>query len=215
MSHLFLKLPHKLNFNLNLDSILASMDQDIININNPHRAHVDTSYGTYWQLFPTNIRFSRNFVRDFPNESNHIVDQIIKLQDETKKLYEHKNENNWMVNSFINHTVSLGRIGLIKINAGISVPPHRDRTRHLTLSIGLKNSNTCETHFSRHNDVREFWKSGTDHFTLEDNTAYLTQVTKNHAVKSLVSQESNLERLILSYTILRPAERNGSNYGDG
>jgi len=197
---------YKFNSNLNLnwkdiDNIFNSITLEFSNDVNSPKVYIlnDTSNPTYWQYYPwTRTRFTRNFGRNFINESKEVINCLALLQSTAKK---EDFEDLQMYNSLINHKFDYKRVQLIKSVAGVDVLPHHDNGRKYVINIGLKNSNTCTTYISESRDTKEFWTHNPKSFTMQDGEAFLINVDKFHAVKSLVDKDSNLDRYLITYML--------------
>ena len=199
----FHKLASNLNIGMNdyLDEILNNIPYELSNEEHSPEVlvwRVPTNVA-YWQYYPhTRTRFTRNFGRRFPKVSKHIVDQLIKLQFTVQK---EDFSDQKMYEAFINHTFDYQRVQLTKIISGIGVLPHYDHGREYVINIGVRNSNTCKVYVSDDQIIRGFRKKNLQSFIMEDNDAYILNVDKAHAVKTLVTPEDNLDRYLISYML--------------
>ncbi len=198
---------HKLASNLNigidchLDEILYNIPDELSNAKNSPDVFVwDVPKNkAYWQFYPyTRTRFTRNFGRRFPNISNHIAEQLNALRSSVK-IEAFADQQ--MYQAFINHKFDYQRVQLSKIISGIDVLPHIDNGREYVINIGVRNSNTCKVFISDNQSTKDFWQKNLESFVMEDNDAYIINADHAHAVKSLVTEESNLDRYIISYML--------------
>lgn len=198
----FYKLTNNLFINWeNLNSILNSITLEYANDKNSPEIYIlrDSEKPVYWQHYPkTRTRFTRNFGINFVNESKQVVNNLALLQQSVKpecfsdqKMYE----------AFVNHKFDYKRVQLSKLMSGFGALPHIDNGREYVINIGLKNSNTCKTYTADTNVIRGFRQQKLESFIMQDNEAYIINVDKAHAVKTLVTPDDNLDRYIISYML--------------
>lgn len=198
---------HKLTSNLNvgiseyLDDILYNIPDELSNEKNSHDVFVWNvpKNKAYWQYYPyTRTRFTRNFGRRFPDISKHIVEQLSRLRSFAK--IEEFNDKK-MYDAFINHQFDYQRVQLTKIISGVDVLPHIDNGREYVINIGVRNSNTCQVFISDNQNTKDFWQGNLQSFVMEDNDVYIMNVDCAHAVKPLITKDSNLDRYLITYML--------------
>jgi hypothetical protein len=198
---------HKLTSNLDtgisdqLDDILYNIPDELSNEKNSHEVFVWNvpKNKAYWQYYPyTRTRFTRNFGRRFPEISKRIVDQLIILRS-SAKIEEFEDQK--MYEAFMNHKFDYQRVQLTKIISGVDVLPHIDNGREYVINIGVRNSNTCQVFISDNQNTKDFWQGNLQSFVMEDNDVYIINVDKVHAVNTLVTPESNLDRYLVTYML--------------
>lgn len=199
----FHKLTSNLNINIRdcLDDILNNIPDEVSNEKNSHEVFVwDVPKNkAYWQYYPyTRTRFTRNFGRAFPNISKHIVEQLI-IARSSAKIEEFEDQK--MYKAFINHKFDYQRVQLSKIISGVNVLPHIDNGREYVINIGIRNSNTCQVFIANDQNKKDFWQGNLQSFIMEDNDAYIINVDKVHAVNTLVTPKSNLDRYLITYML--------------
>jgi hypothetical protein len=153
----------------------------------------DPSGIPFWQKYPANVSFARNFYINFQNECQIVADSLYKIKPE---ILEALNEIG-ILNAdikFIPH-----KVGLMRIPAGTSILPHIDINRSICINVGLKNSNSAITHVSDFK-VENFWSNPLETYKMEDGDVYLLNVKKTHAVKP-ADENNNLDRYIITYTL--------------
>jgi hypothetical protein len=210
MSTNFHKLASNLKTNLNyyLDELLSKIPNEISNeTNSPDVVILPMSDDVaYWQYYPyTRTRFTRNFGRRFPNISKHIIEQLIPLQSSVK---QEDFEDQKMYEAFVNHKFDHERVQLTKVIAGVGVLPHIDTGREYVINIGVRNSNTCKVYMANNQNIKDFRQEKLESFIIEDNEAYILNVDHAHAVKTLVSKDSNLDRYLITYRLTDPCTDN-------
>jgi hypothetical protein len=197
---------HKLTNNLfidwnNLDSILNSITLEYNNDANSPKVYIlrDPKNPVYWQYYPkTRTRFTRNFGINFVNESMQVVNNLKLIQQCVRE--ENFSDKN-MYEAFMNHEFDYKRVQLSKITSGIGALPHIDNGREYVINIGLRNSNTCKTYIADTKVIRGFRQNKLESFIMQDNEAYIMNVDKAHAVKTLVTPDDKLDRYIISYML--------------
>jgi len=199
----FYKLSSNLKLGIDecLDDILKNIPVELSNNKNSPNVFVwqQSPNEAFWQYYPyTNTRFTRNFGKRFPEISKYIVSQLIILQESVKK---EDFSDLRMYESFIKHKFDYKKVQLTKIVAGFSVLPHIDNGREYVINIGIRNSNTCKVYMSDNRSVKDFEKQNLQSFIVEDNEAYILNVDNAHAVKTLVSKDSNLDRYLITYML--------------
>lgn len=200
MSKNFFKFENTVPLAWDMNYILSSITKEFSNIENSYKVVDVKTNDPYWQYYPyTHTCFSRNFGINFPKESIEVIEHLKNLQSMTKK---EDIEDPIMFNTFIRHKFDYRRVGLIKAVAGVDILPHIDNGRKFVINIGLMNSNSCTTYVADSFNNKDFWNLSLESFTMEDGRAYILNVDKSHAVKSLVAAESKLDRYIVTYRLL-------------
>jgi hypothetical protein len=154
----------------------------------------------HWQYFDSGIYFSRNFNIEFSNYCQEVVDVLIKIQDNLRRI----DNNSAMVNLFLNHIVRVNNVLLVKVSSGKNVDLHYDRTRSYSINIGLKNSNTCLTHVYSGARVANTFinEENIKHtYQMNDGDAYIIATCQPHSVESLTHQTESKDRYIVSYCL--------------
>lgn len=154
----------------------------------------------HWQYFDSGIYFSRNFNIEFPNHCQEVVDTLIKMQDNLRRI----DNNSALVNLFLNHIVRVNNVLLVKVPAGKNVDLHYDRTRSYSINIGLKNSNTCLTHVYSGARVDNTFinEENIKHtYQMNDGDAYIIATCQPHSVESLTHHTESKDRYIISYCL--------------
>jgi hypothetical protein len=200
---------HKLTNNLfinwrDLDLILNSITLELSNEVNSPEVYVldDPTSPVYWQYYPkTRTRFTRNFGRTFVKASKQVVNHLALLQQAVR---QENFSDQKMYEAFVNHKFDYKRVQLSKISSGIGVLPHIDNGREYVINIGLKNSNTCKTYIADTSVIKGFRQRKLESFIMQDNEAYIINVDKAHAVKTLVTEDDKLDRYIISYMLTEP-----------
>jgi len=159
----------------------------------------DSSGKPHWQVFESNIAFSRNFYKNFKDDCLGVAYALHDLKDELQTT-DHTSK---LIDTFLNHDIQPERVGLIMTYPAKIVNPHVDRTRDICINIGLANSNTATTYVS-HGIVseKEFWKTDIDNFTMDDGSVYIMDVKNTHAVKSNLHGNDLRIRYIITYNML-------------
>lgn len=195
----FFKFENKVPLNWDMSSILGTITKEFSNTEDSYKIVNIQTDDPYWQYYPyTHTCFTRNFGVNFPKESIEVIEYLKKLQSTTKK---EDIKDPVMFNTFIKHKFDYKRVGLIKAVAGVDILPHKDNGRKFVINIGLKNSNTCTTYVADSFNNKDFWDLNPESFTMEDGDAYILNVDKSHAVKSLVAAETKLDRYIVTYRL--------------
>jgi hypothetical protein len=198
---------HKIASNLNtdlyeyFDTILADIPCELSNDeDSPQVLDLDVpNHIAYWQYYPyTGTRFTRNFGRRFPKIAKNIVNQLIAIQSSIKK---EKFEDQKMYHAFVNHKFNHERVQLTKITSGVGVLPHYDHGREYVINIGVRNSNTCKVYIANNKNIEGFLTETLKSFVIEDNEAFIINVDKAHAVKTLVKAEDKLDRYLITYML--------------
>lgn len=200
MNKSFCKLGADLNIQWdNIDDVINSITQEFTNKTNNHEVYVAPIKGAYWQYYPyTHTRFTRNFGVTFKQEATAIVECLTHLQSTAKK---ENFADLKMYESLIYHKFDYKKVQLIKAVAGVDTLPHIDNGREYVINIGLKNSNTCTTYISGCSNAKDFWLQNPSSFTMNNFEAYLINADNMHAVKSLVSSDSKLDRYLVTYML--------------
>lgn len=194
----------KLGTNLNIpwsdiDIAINGITEEFTNKINSYEVFVAPIKGAYWQYYPyTRTRFTRNFGATYKQVAMSIVECLKNLQSTVKK---ENFADLRMYESLISHTFDYKRVQLIKAVAGVDTLPHIDNGREFVINIGLKNSNTCTTYISDCSNAKDFWLQNPSSFTINDCEAYLINADNMHAVKSLVSSDSKLDRYLATYML--------------
>jgi hypothetical protein len=198
----FYKLTNNLFINWkNLDSILDSITLEHTNDKNSPEIYIlkDSKNPVYWQHYPkTRTRFTRNFGVNFVNESKQVVNNLALLQHAVR---QENFSDQKMYEAFVNHKFDYKRVQLSKLSCGVGALPHIDNGREYVINIGLKNSNTAKTYIADTNVIRGFRQQKLESFIMQDNEAYIINVDKAHAVKTLVTPDENTNRYIISYML--------------
>ena len=170
--------------------------KDFIEVYTPNRAIYDPIDGkSYWQKFPNNILFARNFYNNCTAECIEVVERLRVIQESMSV------EGNHLINIFKNHKLSPKKVNLIKTVPGTDVGLHQDITRTICLNIGLKNSNKWETQISNSNNIKDFNISHKHSFTMNDGDGYLLHINNPHQVVCLTKNDLGSQRFIISYTL--------------
>lgn len=197
----FYKLTNNLFVNWDLDKILDAITLEYSNETDSPEVYIlkDSNYPVYWQHYPkTRTRFTRNFGINFVNASKQIVNKLALLQQSVK---QENFSDQKMYEAFVNHKFDYKRVQLSKLESGIGALPHIDNGREYVINIGVRNSNTCKTYIADTSIIRGFRQQKLESFIMQDNEAYIINVDKAHAVKTLVTPEDNLDRYIISYML--------------
>jgi len=164
----------------------------------------------HWQYFDNGIYFSRNFNLAFPAQCKEIINTLAVLQFSNRRRLLYRNnarsliDNSYMMQLFAKHTLSIDKVLLVKVASGQNVELHFDSTRDYAINIGLKNSSTCLTHVYsgdkiEHSLINE--KNVRHTFQMNDGDAYLIATCQPHAVESLISNNDNKDRYLISYCL--------------
>ncbi len=159
----------------------------------------DPSGALHWQVFSPGLAFSRNFYINFPNECEQIANKIRALQCDL--LNTEITTDDYLIKSFLEHTVNKHGINLIRILPGKGIGPHFDITRDISINIGLQNSETCTTNIAFTPTVDNFYKNPMVSYTMNDGDVYLLLVKNAHSVTSNISTDSDRVRYIITYNI--------------
>lgn len=193
--------------NLNADAIISKIEKTIVSQNlsvvtiikdNPDIWQYYKLGTPFWQQYKSGICFARNFYKFFPDECDIVVDTLKSIKNE---LHSNTTNTSDILSLFLNSTFIPIRVNLMKIPSGVIVEPHTDVNRSVCINIGLKNSNSAITYVSEHQE-KDFWNNPTDTYQMEDGDVYLLNVKKTHAVKYVATNASNLDRYIITYTLL-------------
>lgn len=206
MRERFVKLSTDFAFNFDVDKIISEFDGDRVDptatSETNHKIYRDPSGVPHWQYFSgSNIRFARNFVGNYYRQCVSIAKQLTDIQNQIKK---NGNISNSLIEYFLSHTINADNVGLIKQQSGVIVKPHIDYSRTISLNIGLKNSNTATTYVSGTSDVKNFESLDLESYTMNDGDVYLLRTQFSHSVKSLMTAEDNLDRYIVTYSLVAP-----------
>ena len=200
MNNIFKKTATGIKFSwdiLELEKQFIGELMDGTDINGRYVSFSDPLKRPHWQRFPRGILFARNFSINFPKECLEVANAIYKIQTELKK----EESDDELSKIFLSHKINPASVNIIKIIAGNTVPAHDDVTRALSLNIGLINSNSCETQIINTTDNLNFDHHDIKSFIMNDGDAYLLKVSNSHRINSLVTNDSGLDRYIISYTI--------------
>lgn len=154
----------------------------------------------HWQYFNSGIYFSRNFHNAFKNQCQEVADKLTELQNKLRQA----DSQSILVKLFLNHTIKLTNILVVKVSAGTNVDLHYDKTRSYSLNIGLKNSNTCLTHVysGERVDYTLINEKNIKHtYQMNDGDAYIIATCQPHYVESLIYHNESKDRYIISYCI--------------
>lgn len=204
MGERFVKLSTDFKFDFDIDQLISRFDGDRIDpsATTPygHRYYSDPSGIPHWQLFSgSNARFSRNFALNFPEHCDSIARQLVELQRNIKKSGSVESP---LVLAFLNHKIEANKVGLLKQQSGVTINPHVDNARTISLNIGIKNSNTATTYVRGSPDTEDFYSGDLERYTMNDGDVYLLRTQYAHAVKSLVTDRSDRDRTIITYTLV-------------
>lgn len=195
----FHKFHNKVNIDLDLEQILSQITKEFSNEQNTYHVFETDTTEPYWQIYPyTGTIFSRNFSSNFTKESKQIIEQFEVLRS---SVCETDFANKTMYEIFCNHQFDYRKVQLIKTAAGENVKPHIDNGRKFVLNVGLRNSNTCTTYLAATSDKTNFWSDNPSSFVMQDNEVYMVNVDAAHAVRSMVSADSGLDRYLITYKI--------------
>lgn len=199
MDNNFCKIGTNLNISwANMEHAISNITQEFSNKVNTYEVYVAPINEAYWQYYPyTRTRFTRNFGATHKQEAMAVVECLNALKFTVKKedFVDQK-----MYYSLMNHKFDYKRVQLIKAVAGVDTLPHSDNGREYVINIGLKNSNTCTTYISD-STTADFWKENPKSFTMQNNEAYIINADKVHAVKSNVTEDSKLDRYLITYML--------------
>lgn len=185
-----------------------SVSWDIEKLTQDFPVHVSTGYDgvnadqtgqAHWQYFAdAKIYFSRNFYRNYRQESHEIFDYIVDLQSKYKKL-EPKSK---LLGLFLEHELHPSFITIVKVDPESQVVTHIDYSRVASINIGVKNSHAGITHvwdgevlprvFINEQNVKYSYQ-------MNDGHAYLLNTKQPHSVTPAVGV--SLTRFIVSYSI--------------
>lgn len=200
MAERFLKLGEHLEIDIDLNLLISKFDGDRIDPSGKNTGYADPSGVLHWQYFTrSGARFARNVYRNLKIECESIANSLIGLQTYIRS--EKNDSENPMIREFLNHRFNPERVTFIKQAAGISIKPHIDVSRSLTLNIGLSNSDTGKTVVSDSSDVKHFITSDLQSYIMSDGDVYLLKTANAHSVESLVPVQSELDRYIMTYAI--------------
>jgi hypothetical protein len=188
---------YNVKFNLNADYIISKIEKTIVSQNLSGAIILKDESGIpFWQKYESGICFARNFYTAFPTECNIVARTLTSIKDE---LYNTDNPSEFLL-LFLNSTILSWKVNLMKVPSGLNVSPHTDVNRSTCINIGLKNSNTAITYVSNYTE-ENFWSNPTEEYQMEDGDVYLLNNKKTHAIKSIVSKDSNLDRYIITCTL--------------
>ena len=183
----FFKLSTDFKFDFDIDNVISKIgdDQHDPNELNMHPSVYNSPTGElHWQCFyPSKIRFARNIYRNLTKECDSIANSLILLKYHARQTMFNSNS---LLDRFLKHSINPQRIGIIKQQRGCTILAHTDKTRSLTLNIGLKNSNTGRT-----------WVEDQS-YIMQDHDVYLLNTSLTHSVESLSTE---YDRYVISYTI--------------
>lgn len=200
----FKHLYSSLTVSWEIETLAEKFTDDIVVDNNKDAPQFKSDGSPHWQYYKPHIRFSRNFYRNFPDESIEVTDKLKLLQNTVRDTYIINNfdTDNILLQRFLIHDFNPMAVTILKINAGVSVVPHIDSSRQSTLNIGLRNSNSCQTIISDITDVKnlsDFNQRVQGSYIMNDGDVYLLSTMHGHAVKSL----SNInDRYLITYPLL-------------
>jgi hypothetical protein len=196
MSSNFQKI-YNAKIDINTDDILSKIEKTVVSQNISGNVLKDDTGIPFWQKYKSNICFARNFYTTFSKECEIVAHTLNNIKNELSDT----NNPSYMLSLFLNSAIIPKRVNLIKIPCGVTVDPHTDLNRKICVNIGLKNSNSATTYVSDYEE-KDFWNNPTEDYQMEDGDMYLLNVEKTHAVKSIVSKDSNLDRYIITYNLL-------------
>lgn len=147
----------------------------------------------FWQKYPANVSFARNFYINFQDECQKVADELSKIKPEILEALNEVDILNPDI-KFIPH-----KVGLMRLYTGTSILPHTDINRSICINIGLKNSNSAITYVSDY-QVENFWNNPLETYQMEDGDVYLLNVKNTHAVKPAY-ENNNVDRYIITYTL--------------
>jgi len=200
MSDRFFKLTEHLEFDFDLDMLLSKFDGDRIDPSGENRPYPDPSGVLHWQYFTgSGARFARNVYKNLKYECDSVINSLQNLQ--ARISADATIRENSMIKEFLNHRLRPERVTFIKQAAGMTIKPHIDSRRSLTLNIGLRNSNTGKTYVSDSSNVKNFAISDLQSYTMLDGDVYLLKTANAHSVETLIDVDSNLDRYIITYAI--------------
>jgi hypothetical protein len=195
MNSLFVKLTSNFKVELNLEEMFLQFGPEFICEPSDGKGYVTKSkdHRVFWQTYLNGTAFARDFSFTFPNEAKKITDQIRALQNQ---VFE---SDSPLIKTFKAATIFPVDLMLLRINQDARV--HIDGKRAIALNIGLRNSNTKETVISEDTNIENFQESKLHSFTMEDGDAYLINTRHPHAVNSIVKENYNNPRYIITHTI--------------
>jgi hypothetical protein len=196
MSFKFQKI-YNAKIDINIDDIISKIEKTIVSHNIAGSTLKDTTGIPFWQQYKSNICFARNFYKAFPSD----CEKIAYILEDIKKELGDVTDPSDMLSLFLNSTIVPNNVNLMKIPCGVTIEPHTDLNRKICVNIGLKNSNSAITYVSDYEE-KDFWNNPAQTYQMEDGDMYLLNVKKTHAVKSIVSRDSNLDRYIITYTLV-------------
>jgi hypothetical protein len=207
----FAKLSSDIKFNFDINGLLDKFDGDRVdpNANGPwnHKIYHDPSGVLHWQYFSgSNTRFSRNFYRNCRDECEHITERMQQIQRIIRETYENQSS---ITKAFLDHKFITENIVLIMQKSGVSIAPHTDYSRPISLNIGLKNSNAGTTYvaptteFKSYRTIDDFKALDCQSYTMNDGDVYLLSTKYTHCVESCVTPKDNRDRYIVSYSIVQ------------
>ena len=196
MSFKFQKI-YNAKIDINIDDIISKIEKTIVSQNIAGSTLKDTTGIPFWQQYKSNICFARNFYKAFPSD----CEKISYILEDIKKELGDVTDPSDMLSLFLNSTIVPNNVNLMKIPCGVTIEPHTDLNRKICVNIGLKNSNSAITYVSDYEE-KDFWNNPSQTYQMEDGDMYLLNVKKTHAVKSIVSRDSNLDRYIITYTLV-------------
>ena len=199
----YIKLASYFKFDFDLDEMISKFDGDRIDpagILTNQNVYRDPSGVLHWQYYPNSkIRFARNFYRNCKNECKSIAQELRNLQHH---LEQKNNVSNELVNNFVEHNIVEENIGLIMQQSGVTVDPHVDRGRQLTLNIGLKNSNIGQTYISGTTQIDDFYSLDLESYVMNDGDVYLLSTKYSHCVQSLTDSHCDKNRYVVTYSMM-------------
>jgi hypothetical protein len=196
MSFKFQKI-YNAKIDINIDDIISKIEKTIVSQNIAGDILKDNTGIPFWQKYQSNISFARNFYKAFPSDCEKIAHVLENIKIE---LCDVTNPSD-MLSLFLNSTIVPNNVNLMRIPCGVTIEPHTDLNRKICVNIGLKNSNSAITYVSDYEE-KDFWNNPAQTYQMEDGDMYLLNVKKTHAVKSIVPRDSNLDRYIITYTLV-------------
>ena len=195
MNSLFVKLTSNFKVELNLEEMFLQFGPEFICEPSDGKGYVTKSKDqqVFWQTYLNGTSFARGFSFTFPNEAEKIVDQIRLLQNQVSEF------DSPLIKTFKSAKIFPIDLMLLRINQDARV--HIDGNRRIALNIGLRNSNSKETFISEDTNIENFQESKLHSFTMEDGDAYLINTRHPHAVNSIVKENCNNPRYIITHTI--------------
>ena len=192
--------------NWNFNDIGKDMGADVYYGDNVPEQMYDEGSNSYFQTFFSKVGTSTNFSTFFPDQSKEIVYHIIQLRERVR------DEVTRGVRPMTEYTRLLlaceprmRDILFLRTMPGVGTLPHVDIRRKIALNIGFQNSNTATTYARSGTDLENFWDdySKLKAYTLNDGDAYVMDVSQAHAVRSMLPEDSNVMRYIISYPLIK------------